>query len=231
MKKIFIVLLICILTQITWAHDAHQQIAFPRKWNIESTHQTIDGTFYLFKNNTVFIENNEGNIKSFSFNDLSLNDQQFVQKRQASINALHAKPKPFIDSSNGNQFTIKLYLIIALLIFVAFQFFNIEKKKWLYVMPTVLVGGLVMSYSFTSKTLKKSTDITYLKSAFDPFRPNVNTRWDANYFYVESIGIPEHEMMKGITGWQQQFPIPQCYIGTNAWSIPINPVKYNTIII
>jgi hypothetical protein len=228
MKKIFVVLLICILTQITWAHDAHQQMAFPRKWNMESTHQTIEGTFYLFKNNTVFIEDNEGNIKSISYNNLSLNDQQFVQKRQASINALHAKAKPIINGSSSNQFTIKLYLMVALLIFIAWQFFNADRKKWFYVMPTVLVGGLVMSYSFTSKTLKKSTDITYLKSAFDPFRPNVNTRWDANYFYVESIGIPEHEMMKGITGWQQQFPIPQCYIGTNAWSIPLNPVKAST---
>jgi len=30
-------------------------------------------------------------------------------------------------------------------------------------------------------------------------------------------------MMLGITSWQQQVPIPQCYVGTNAWSIPINP--------
>lgn len=31
------------------------------------------------------------------------------------------------------------------------------------------------------------------------------------------VGISNH-------GWQQQVPIPQCYIGTNAWSIPLNPV-------
>ena len=30
-------------------------------------------------------------------------------------------------------------------------------------------------------------------------------------------------MMVGITSWQQQVPIPQCYIGDNAWSIPLNP--------
>ena len=30
-------------------------------------------------------------------------------------------------------------------------------------------------------------------------------------------------MMIGITAWQQQVPIPQCYVGTNAWSIPMNP--------
>jgi hypothetical protein len=33
-------------------------------------------------------------------------------------------------------------------------------------------------------------------------------------------------MMVGISnhGWQQQVPIPQCYIGNNAWPIPLNPV-------
>ena len=68
------------------------------------------------------------------------------------------------------------------------------------------------------------TDPAYIDSAFIPFKPDVNTRWDNTYFYVESKGIPSHPMMSGITSWQQQVPIPQCYIGANAWSIPLNPV-------
>jgi hypothetical protein len=68
-------------------------------------------------------------------------------------------------------------------------------------------------------------DPVWMDSAFAPFRPAVNTRWDNNWFYVESKGIPAHNMMVGITSWQQQVPIYQCYIGTNAWSIPMNPVK------
>ena len=74
-----------------------------------------------------------------------------------------------------------------------------------------------------------TTDPLALEAAFKPFKPNVATRWDANYFYVESNGLPTtHPMMKGITGWQQQFPIPQCYTGSNAWSIPLNPVLATT---
>ncbi|MCP4073926.1 MAG: YHYH protein, partial [Hyphomicrobiales bacterium] len=30
-------------------------------------------------------------------------------------------------------------------------------------------------------------------------------------------------MMKGITSWQQQVPLPQDYYGSNSWSIPIKP--------
>lgn len=52
----------------------------------------------------------------------------------------------------------------------------------------------------------------------------VSTRWDERNFYVESNGIPAHQMMVGITAWQQQVPIPQKYVGENAWSIPLKPV-------
>ena len=36
--------------------------------------------------------------------------------------------------------------------------------------------------------------------------------------------MPDHEMMTGITAWQQQVPLPQNYTGDNAWRIPLKPV-------
>ena len=59
--------------------------------------------------------------------------------------------------------------------------------------------------------------------AFRPF-DRVKTRWDDKYLYVESNGLPDHPMMKGIRAWQQQVPLPQPYTGDNAWRIPLNPV-------
>ncbi len=61
-------------------------------------------------------------------------------------------------------------------------------------------------------------------SAFAPFGPRVKVRWDDRNLYVESNGLPLHGMMKGITAWQQQVPLPQNYTGKNAWQIPRNPV-------
>ena len=51
-------------------------------------------------------------------------------------------------------------------------------------------------------------------------------RWraDANYYYLESNGMPTHKMMVGITAWQQQVPLPQDFSGGNAFRIPRNPV-------
>lgn len=56
----------------------------------------------------------------------------------------------------------------------------------------------------------------------------IKTRWDNDDFYVESNGIPDHRMMVGITAWQQQVPIPQKYVGANAWRIPLHPVPAKT---
>ncbi|MBI5772739.1 MAG: YHYH protein [Verrucomicrobia bacterium] len=59
---------------------------------------------------------------------------------------------------------------------------------------------------------------------FQAFAPKVRTRADANFLYVESDGMPAHNMMVGITAWQQQVPLPQPYTGNNAWRIPLNPM-------
>jgi len=63
-----------------------------------------------------------------------------------------------------------------------------------------------------------------LEQSFKPFSDVVKTRSDDKFFYVESSGVPDHEMMVGITAWQQQVPLPQKYNGENAWRIPLNPV-------
>lgn len=58
---------------------------------------------------------------------------------------------------------------------------------------------------------------------FQFFAPQVKVRWDPFFLYVESNGMPLHGMMVGITAWQQQVPIPQPYVGENAWRIPLHP--------
>ena len=59
-------------------------------------------------------------------------------------------------------------------------------------------------------------------ATFAPYS-NVATRFDDSWFYVESSGIPAHDMMVNITAWIAQVPLPQPYVGDNAWSIPLAP--------
>ncbi|TWT86214.1 YHYH protein [Neorhodopirellula pilleata] len=62
-----------------------------------------------------------------------------------------------------------------------------------------------------------------LAKLFEPFKKTVNVRFDKDFLFVESNGMPEHSMMIGITAWQQQVPLPQSYTGANAWRIPLHP--------
>ena len=61
-------------------------------------------------------------------------------------------------------------------------------------------------------------------AAFEKFAPKVSLRWDERFLLIESNGLPSHNMMVGITAWQQQVPLPQAYTGTNAWQLPLAPV-------
>ena len=65
-----------------------------------------------------------------------------------------------------------------------------------------------------------------IAAAFRPFEElkAIACRSDGRYFYVESNGIPDHPLMVGIRSWQQQVPLPQQYVGGNAWQIPLVPV-------
>lgn len=59
--------------------------------------------------------------------------------------------------------------------------------------------------------------------AFLPFA-KLDLRADGEFLYVGSNGLPDHNMMVGITAWQQQVPLPQPYFDDNAWRIPLKPV-------
>ena len=59
---------------------------------------------------------------------------------------------------------------------------------------------------------------------FEAFADSVKAFNDGDWWLVESNGLPAHQMMVGITSWQQQVPVPQAYSGTNAWQIPRTPV-------
>ncbi|MBL8755751.1 MAG: metallophosphoesterase [Planctomycetes bacterium] len=60
--------------------------------------------------------------------------------------------------------------------------------------------------------------------AFAKFLDRVKLRWDEVWLYIESNGLPDHEMMTKIRTWQQQVPLAQDYTGANAWQVPRTPV-------
>lgn len=62
-----------------------------------------------------------------------------------------------------------------------------------------------------------------LLPGFDAFAESVQAFASGDFWLVESNGVPEHQLMVGITSWQQQVPVPQPYTGSNAWQFPRVP--------
>ena len=233
MKKIICLLLLFCGVNFSQAHDLNYEKVIPHQWKIEKENKTIDGSFYMLKDGKVFIETTEQKIVSFPLQSLSKADLKFAVEKENKILALN---REIIANQNvvlkkPTIFDAK-FLIVAIL-FLLFGIFLLQlrrKEQFKYLLSVFILGLSFALYSFTVKSLQ-STNPTTIDAAFAPFVPNVHTSYDANYFYVESKGIPTtHGMMVGISnnGWQRQVPIPQCYIGTNAWQIPLNPTMAAT---
>lgn len=98
---------------------------------------------------------------------------------------------------------------------------KIDRRKFLQ------LSGIATGIAFTNSIFSFDSAAA-LPSAklpgFSAFAKTVKVFKTDKYYLVESNGIPAHQMMVGIKSWQQQVPTVQNYSGTNAWSIPINPV-------
>ena len=171
---------------------------------------------------------------SYPLTALAAEDAAYVKSKAASIRALNGQLNPVRDNTQATAGITKMWLaavlslllagaLVFLVTYKGKRFLHPEKLRYAY---PVLAVGIVTSLFGFSKAYKKTTVTNpyFIDSAFAPYRTNVHTRWDSTWFYVESYGIGAHEMMAGIVSWQQQVPIPQCYTGANAWSIPLNPV-------
>ncbi len=213
-----------------FGHNLDIKALTSREWSVSKT--PVKASFLMKKNNLVYLERENGITLSVFFSNLSASDQQYVNHRMKAIEKMNREI--ILPAQNGNILNDidpqKPFLVILFISFLALITIFIKRKNSIkYAWYIIGVGLFSTLYSFTVKApvsgfFCTGTNPLTIDSAFAPFKPHVATRWDATYFYVESNGIPTtHPMMKGITGWQQQFPIPQCYIGSNAWSIPLNP--------
>ena len=88
------------------------------------------------------------------------------------------------------------------------------------------VGTATTSTSPESRVTSSEVEVSSETLAgFEAFADSVKVFRDGQFWMVESNGIPDHNMMVGIKSWQQQFPLPQPYSGSNAWQIPTTPTK------
>lgn len=225
MKKIILVL-VCLFGSSMYSHTINYGNQILRHWNVKKEHRYVDGSFSMIKNGMVYIEDAQNTIVKYPFSSFSQDDQNYIRSKEEEVIALNTQSNAPNSAENNAAFYAKFLLVVVMLLGLSFYLFRTaNKSKLKYTVPLLFCGVVLTLYSFSKKMLT-TTDPNFVNAAFLPFVPNVATSWDNTYFYVQSKGIPNHTMMVGISnhGWQQQVPIPQCYIGNNHWSIPLNPV-------
>jgi len=252
MKKSIIFLSFCLLIFSTkiFAHPGgHYQKGdgnIYNTWRLNNG-EVVKGNFSFTKEDKIFIEQENGSIKSFEISSLIPQDQKLAKLKISKYAAIN---KPMLNAvyppaENRYQLAPLLILLILMLLLnlINNTFFKnhiIQSKVGLSVTGVLFILTVFIACSKSETTTTPDpittptvivipkTTTSFIDSAFSAFKPALSTNWDANYFYIASTGIPSHNMMVGITNWQQQVPIPQPYSGTNSWSIPLQPVYATT---
>ena len=230
MKKM-VVILIVLATIVNTNLFAHNTSSEGHLQHFTIQNKQVEGYFYMFKNNEVYLENTNHEIVHFPISFFSAENQRNILNRYQKIEAENLQliaPTTPIHFINNNALLLIEFLIVLCLYYLIYKFskslYVQNKMKFVYSIAIVGISILLIS---ADKKFRSTTDPSQVDKAFIPFKPNVYTHWDNTWFYVESKGIPTtHDMMVGISnhGWQQQIPIPQCYTGINAWQIPLNPI-------
>ncbi|OYW77263.1 MAG: hypothetical protein B7Z37_05015 [Verrucomicrobia bacterium 12-59-8] len=91
----------------------------------------------------------------------------------------------------------------------------------------VQVASAASTLNLAAATVANAANAPAAAKPFLAF-PRLELKWDKDFLFVGSNGLPDHNMMVGITAWQQQVPLPQNYTGDNMWRVPLHPVPAKT---
>lgn len=212
-------------------------------WTLKNG-QHVLGNFMYSNGRQIFVEANEGKIIAIQMDDLMPADKKLAAFKISQLEKINRPYEPLVSTNIFDfkkfiwwviGFTIVLALLSLLVKYLHIEYLKRNRYQFLVAYASVILivacsksgtsGGTVTQPTIVS--IPKTTT-TFLDSAFAAFKPALSTRYDATYFYIASSGIPNHNMMIGITNWQQQVPISQPYTDANSWSIPLQPVYATT---
>lgn len=209
------------------AHPGHDHAPDLRVWKDAEGLFEIEASFVLARDDRVQLCKHDGSFVWVPLDKLSAADRAFVRDRVDAIRRLNGgaaveppvapgEPAAPADPPFATPFVAGVFALVAL-VAVGSAF----RRRRAATAGVAAVGlAAALGLAATAQDEKKAPAI---QKHFEPFKDKLKFRSDADYFYVESNGMPDHRMMVGITAWQQQVPIPQAYTGRNAWRIPLRP--------
>lgn len=222
MKKAIFILTVLFLSFQVFAHEGGHGL--PTKvWHFTDGTMNLKAEFIEKTGGKVYLMTEQHKVMSFNISDFTDKEQQYILNKEKWIHNINTKP----DRNPIFSTDLTTIFIFCGLVLLFFSFIKLRKNYNNGVLAFSCMGiafvVLGCNTSVSTEVIRMAkNDILYLESIFGVF-DKVTTRFDSKYFYVESNGIPEHEMMTGITNWQQQVPIDHDYTGSNAWVIPLQP--------
>ena len=233
-------------------HYHHGDGTIYNTWQLKNG-TPLKGNFLMNKGDVIYLEKEDGKLLAVPIQDLSIQAQKLAKFKINKLNEINYN-FDITNSVNSNStilITILHYLLIILTPLLLFKIFKpILFNKYILKNNLNLLGISLLVITMVAIACSKSTttnntngntnnnnntiatlpktSTSFIDSAFTPYKPSITTKWDDTYFYIGSTGIPSHNMMIGITSWQQQVPISQPYSDNNSWSIPLQPAYATT---
>ncbi len=206
-------------------------------WHLKNG-QTVSGNFLYSTTKEIILEQNGGNLVKIPIAILAKNDLKLALFKIKKYTQIHQNYPQRNNIGNQIPFfemldmvSLGYFLIFLLIILLLSQ--RLKKQMYFLQLQRVALYSFCLGIfilacktssdvtpasttsTTTGGTTTPSTSITktstsFIDSAFTPYKSaSLATNWDDTYFYVSSNGIPAHNMMVGITSWQQQVPISQ----------------------
>ena len=255
MKKIIYFIFLCLfslnanLSAHPGGHYKKGEGVIFNNWKLKNG-AIVKGNFSFYKNNAIYLEQEGGRLQSVLLSDLSLQDQKlanFKINKYLALNNSYNTTSITVENHPYKNLPLLLFTIFIFLIYfikpAILEKYILKSTVGLSTSSLLLFTLILLACSKTETIITNTpitnpitnpitslpkTNYTFIDSAFASFKPALSTKWDDNYFYIASNGIPNHNMMIGITSWQQQVPITQPYADNNSWSIPLQPAYATT---
>lgn len=176
--KLLLLILGCGLSTLLSAHTPDYGPVTLRHWTVAGAHKTFDGTFLLYKNNNVYIEELNHRVSHYSLASLSDPDQAFALKKHAWVTRLnaevstaHAQPQ---SAPAPVSFTTRFLVLAGLFGLIGWYVLTVASPEWRrYVRPITLGLSMMLAFGFTKKALQaqqSTSDPLVLDAAFASFK-------------------------------------------------------------
>jgi hypothetical protein len=233
MKYIITTLVIILFSVSSFAHKGGH--SNKEVWMIDN--EPVIAEYVKYEKSKVFFVNSNHKLVSIDINRLSAKHKELVLKRYENAVEVN-RPLDYNTASRTEMHYAYGIGLLAILILASIWFFIRKNKKSVIVTGLTTCALLILVACSNEDTLDDidsdddteivlgtppANDLSFLTTLFDNFS-NVTTSSDDDYFYISSNGLPNHNMMVGITAWNEQVPVNQGYTDDNSWSIPMQPV-------